>query len=256
MRHLLQRHPLAIEARLDDCLALTYAVPAQCLASLVPPGLSLETWGPEDRWGLVAVALVQTRGLRPAGCPRWLGRDFALVGYRVFVRLEADGRPRRGLRILRSDTDRPLMVAAGNLLTHYDYRRAEIQFEQGAEELAVRVRTPGGLADLDLVARLSGSDVSLPESTCFASEREARRFAGPMPWTFDYEPETESVVAIRATRGLWRPRLVEVDVERCAFLEQAPFADGPVRLASAFYVAGINYRWERGIRIPLEGEQQ
>jgi len=57
----------------------------------------------------------------------WAGRDYALTGYRIFVRhRDRTGRTRRGLHILRSDTDRRSMKLGGNLLTHYRYRLAGI----------------------------------------------------------------------------------------------------------------------------------
>ena len=39
----------------------------------------------------------------------------------------------------------------------------------------------------------------------FANLEDARRFAGPLPYTFDYEPETNSIVMIKATRTRWEP---------------------------------------------------
>ena len=101
----LRRHPLAIRTTLHDCITLTYALPAAVLRPMLPPGLELETIGDD---GFVAIAVVQARGLRPAGLPAALGQDFFLAGYRIFTRFRnAEGRSLRGLRILRTDTDRP-----------------------------------------------------------------------------------------------------------------------------------------------------
>jgi hypothetical protein len=41
---------------------------------------------------------------------------------------------------------------------------------------------------------------ALPAGSPFSSVREARRFAGPLPFTFDYEEQTHSIVAVYATR--------------------------------------------------------
>ena len=121
LRARLRRHPIAIKAHFRDCLTLTYALPADVLRPLLPPGLELETAG---GYGFVAVALVQAESLRPAGLPAALGQDFFLAGYRVFTTFRAPtGRRLRGLRILRSDANRARMVAGGNLLTHYNYHR-------------------------------------------------------------------------------------------------------------------------------------
>src|SRR5688572_15112881 len=104
----LRRHPFAVDAFFRRSLVLTYAVPRAALLELVGPGLELDTY---DDWGFLAIAMVQTEGLRPRGFPRWLGRDFFLSGYRIFTRFARPGHPTlRGLRILRSDTDRAMMV--------------------------------------------------------------------------------------------------------------------------------------------------
>jgi len=116
----LKRHPIPVVARFRRVLVLTYAFPQDLLRPLLPPGLELDTF---HDFGFVAVALVQTERLRPAFLPRWMGQDFFLSGYRIFARFTtSSGRTLRGLRILRSDTDKPLMAFFGNLLTHYNYQ--------------------------------------------------------------------------------------------------------------------------------------
>src|SRR5262249_21707572 len=149
----------------------------------------------------------QTRSLRPAGLPRGCGQDFFLAGYRIFARFRPDrGRTCRGLRILRSDADRRAMVAGGNLLTHYNYHRCDAVIARSSNHLHVAIHARDSIGSLDVTARLT--DASLPIGSPFATLRDARRFAGPLPFTFDYEPETGSIIAIRATRTAWRPQPV------------------------------------------------
>src|SRR5678815_190915 len=112
MLHVLQRHPFAVEAFFQRSLVLTYAMPASMLAPLAGPGLELDAYG---EWGFLAIAMVQTLNLRPRGFPTWLGRDFFLSGYRIFTRfVRPQKQTLRGLRILRSDTDRATMARMGN----------------------------------------------------------------------------------------------------------------------------------------------
>jgi hypothetical protein len=247
--HLLQRHPLAIDAHFDFSLVLTYAFPAQQLAPLLPAGLRVDRFGP---WGFVAIAMVQTRGLRPAIAPRLLGQSFFLTGYRIFTTFNAGGRTLRGLYILRSDTNRRLMAAAGNLLTHYRYRVARVDAGRSAEQVHCRIQTPGGAADLEVTADLH-TPAAPPEGSPFATHAQARRFAGPLPHTFDEERETGSIIVIKATRRRWNPQPVHVEVKQAAFLERGPFAGTTPRLASAFYVQDIDYRWNRGVRHAAPG---
>jgi hypothetical protein len=248
-RHLLQRHPIPMSCHFDHSLVVAWALPAETLEPLVPPGLTLDTY--DDRWGFVVIAVVQTRDLRPRRLPASVGQDFALTGYRIFVRhRDRAGRDRRGLHILRSDTDRRAMQLGGNLLTHYNYRLADIEIAAGDGRLDVRIDTPGHDADLHVLAHLDDQPAALPASSPFRSAQDARRFAGPLPWTFDHEPETDSIVMIHGRRSTWRPQPIAVEVTSCTFLDRPPFGDVEARLANAFHVADIDYSWDRGVRVP------
>jgi hypothetical protein len=246
MLHRLRRHPLAVSTSFRHSLVLTYAYPADLLRPVVPPGLTLDTFA---GYGFLTIALVQATGLRPTCLPAVLGRDVFLCGYRIFTR-RADGGSHRGLRVLHSLSDRRWMCWAGNLLTRYHYRlcRAELIERPGALEW----RVASAEASLDVTVRLDDTPADLPEGSPFASPSEARRFAGPLPYTFDYEPETRSLVSIRGVRAGWNPRPVRVAVHSNTFLDRAPFRDAPPLLANAFYVHDLPYRWERGVLIPLE----
>ena len=248
MLHLLKRHPLPVRAFFRHCLVLTYAFPERVLAPLLPPGLTLDSY---QGLGFLAIALVQTEKLRPVGVPAALGQDFFLSGYRVFSRFRtAAGRSLRGLRILRSDTDRELMVSAGNLLTHYHYVKCEARTREEGGKLEVRIDT-GGEADLHVIADLAGKPAPLPEGSPFPDLKAARKFAGPLPFTFDYEEETHSIVRIQGVRQRWNPEPVAVEVRQCTFLEREPFASGPPVLANAFHLQDVPYRWERGVTKPV-----
>jgi Uncharacterized conserved protein (COG2071) len=249
MLYRLRRHPLPISAFFTHSLVLTYAYPAEMLQQLLPPGLTVDTYGD---YGFLAIAMVQTRRLHPAFLPQALGVDFFLTGYRVFTRF-ASKPSLRGLRILRSDTDRLLMAVGGNLLTHYAYVNCRASMTSDGDQLVVTVNSPGGVADLDVVADLSSRPAPLPAGSPFANLEDARRFAGPLPYTFDYEPETHSIVMIKATRSRWEPQPIAVDVRKATFLERPPFNDVMPILANAFHVANVPYRWERGVVERLEG---
>jgi hypothetical protein len=249
LRARLRRHPIPIQAHFHNGLTLTYALPAEVLRPLLSPGLELDTAG---GYGLVAVALVQAESLRPAGLPPAFGQDFFLAGYRVYTIFRApNGRRLRGLRILRSDANRARMVAGGNLLTHYNYHRCTSRVETADDRIRITVSTPDHGGDLRMTADLSNP--ALPAGSPFASMREARRFAGPLPFTFDYEPETHAIIAIQARRANWWPEPMTVTVERLSFFDQPAFGGCTPILAAAFHVAGIDYRWERGVRYALGG---
>lgn len=248
----LRRHPIPIEAFFDYSLVLTYAFPEELLRPMLPPGLSVDAY---NGLGFLAIALVQTRALRPKGLPIFLGRDFFLSGYRIFARrTRPSGQIMRGLRILRSDTDSALMAAAGNALTHYNYRRCRVESNRTGGRLTLAVHTVGGEADLALTADLAAEPLAPPKGSPFADWAAARRFAGPLPFTFDYEAGTHSLVIIEGVREHWKPRPVAVTVETAGFFTLPPFAEARPVLANAFYIESIPYHWRRGVLEKLPPE--
>ncbi len=254
LRQRFRRHPFPVTAFFRHSLVLTYALPAATLQPLLPPGLALDSLGD---FGFVAIALVQTEGLRPAFLPEAIGQDFFLCGYRIFARFtNREGRKLRGLRILRSDTDRALMATFGNLLTHYRYRRARVSFLTSGKRWQFKVTTPDAAADLHVVADLSESAASLPADSPFKDWHQARLFAGPLPFTFDYEQESHSIIVIEGVRQRWRPIPTKVEVRQNTFFGGEPFRGANPVLASAFRVENIVYRWKRGVveRLPALAE--
>jgi hypothetical protein len=246
MLHLLNRHQIPISAFFRHSLVLTYAFPPELLQPLLPAALVLDTW---RGFAFLAIALVETENLRPSILPAALGRDFFLSGYRIFTRLASGSQSKRGLMILRSDTNHAWMVRSGNLLTHYNYRLCEAQLEDTREELHWTVRTPLAEADLEVRACLASGGASLPADSPFQTFSEARRFAGPLPYTFDYERETNSIIGICAVRQDWNPAPVTVNVLRNTFFDREPFCRAQPLLANAFHVQNVPYQWQRGRRL-------
>jgi len=248
----LRRHPIPIQAFFRYSLVLTYAFPEEILRPLLPPGLTLDSY--EGR-GFLAIAMVQTEDLRPVGVPAFLGRNFFLSGYRIFSRyVRADGRVLRGLRILRSDANSGLMVWGGNLLTHYRYAQCEVEEQRTPQTLDIRITTPGAEADLSVRVLMDKVVEGPPQGSPFPDLKTARHYAGPLPFTFDYEPETHQMVIIEGVRENWKPKPVCVEVQRGTFLEKPPFNAVPVCLANAFFLENIPYRWRRGVVAPLREE--
>jgi hypothetical protein len=246
MSYLLKRHPLPIAAHFEHALVLTYAMPENVLAPLLPPGLELDTY---DGHAFLAVATVRTRDLRPSFLPRAFGRDFFLTGYRIFTRFKmADGKVLRGLRILRSDTDNDSMVTWGNRLTRYGYRKAQVVCSKQNGELHFKVVTPNAEADLELTGNISRLPGPLPAGSPFPNVETAREFAGPLPYTFDYEAETNSMIVVLGRRAKWNPQPLEVQVQKNTFLNAPPFKACKAVLANAFYIEDVPYSWDRGCR--------
>jgi Uncharacterized conserved protein (COG2071) len=175
MLHLLKRHRVPIKAHLAASLVLAYAVPQDVLKPFLAPGLELDTYG---EFGFLAIAMVETRDLRPAFIPSAFGLDFFLAGYRIFTRYRTvAGRSLRGLRILRSDTDRQSMRLFGNLLTHYGYELSHCSTRRIADTYGVEICSPRGDADLLVEADIKNEPELPPPNSPF--QTSARRANSP-----------------------------------------------------------------------------
>ncbi len=239
----LRRHPFPVEAWFERVVAVSYAFPIESLRALVPAPLVIDAF---EGHGFVTVALVWTRGLRPAVLPRWLGQDFFLAGYRVFVRMrDEDGRRLRGLKILRSETDKARMVVSGNLLTHYQYRKITLEETVTDREHRVVTQRRDGAVTLDLRFDPGDAPATPPSGSPFPDWTTARRFAGPMPFTFDSEGDGRFVV-IEGKREQWTPRPVRVIDATVGLFTEELFRDCRPILANAFMVERVPFRWERG----------
>jgi hypothetical protein len=237
MLSFLKNHPFAVEAFFDRSLVLTFAAPKEALEGLIPPCLALDTF--EDRWAFIALAMVQTSGLRPKGFFRFLGSDFFLTGYRVFTRFTTEqGRRLRGLYILRSETDKKRMAFFGNLFTHYRYTITDTWQEGGI----VRSQHSGLLVETKEVDSTEGE--TLPVGSPFHDWKDARRFAGPLPFTFTYLPKQDKVLIVEGVRENWTPRPVAVKKYCVPFVDSLGIEG--LRLAGAFAVENIPYHWKKG----------
>ncbi len=240
MLDILRTHLFGVEAFFEKSLVLTYALRPEQLQPHIPECLKLDTF--RDEWAFLAVAMVQTRHLRPKGFPQFMGNDFFLIGYRVFVRYESNSSNRnfRGLYILRSETDKIKMQLLGNLFTSYNYRTIDItESHLGAHTEIISQR-----ANFRVITQDSPLDVPLPHNSPFASWKEARKFAGPMPFTFTYNRKKREVLLIEGVRQNWRPAPVNVVEHHVGFLDELGLTNAI--LANAFVIENIPYYWRKG----------
>src|SRR5205814_7701057 len=97
------------------------------------------------------------------------------------------------------------------------------------------------------LAALNSRPAAPPPGSPFANLREARLFAGPLPFTFDYEPTTHSIVRIEGVRQNWKPQAINVQILENTFIRIGAFAGAHPVLANAFHVENIPYHWKRGV---------
>lgn len=235
----LKNHPFAVEAFFDSSIVLTFAVPKEQLQSFIPECLELDTF--QDKWAFIAIAMVQTKGLRPKGFPAFFGNDFFLIGYRIFVRYNSKaGKRLRGLYIIKSETDKRKMEFWGNIFTHYNYTTTDIEQTINGNFKTIKSEK----SKFHLTIEETDSEIQIPENSPFTDWKDARKFAGPLPHTFTYNKADNSVLIILGVRQNWKPEPVKVESYNFEFLDNLNLKN--VVLANAFEIKNIPYYWEKG----------
>lgn len=235
----LKNHPFAVEAFFENSLVLTFAVPKEQLQSYIPECLQLDTFN--DKLAFIAIAMVQTKDLRPRGFPKFMGNNFFLIGYRVFVRYTNNaGKNLRGLYILKSETDKRKMEFMGNIFTHYNYTTTDILQTENTNSIQIKSIKSNFKVTVDKTEE----EIALPEHSPFTDWKEARRFAGPLPFTFTYNSPNNEVLIIEGVRQNWKPSPVKVIDYYFEFLNSLKL-ENPI-LANAFIIKKIPYHWKKG----------
>jgi hypothetical protein len=235
----LKNHPFAVEAFFESSIVLTFAIPKEQLQNLIPECLTLDTF--QDKWAFIAIAMVQTKGLRPKGFPKFMGHDFFLIGYRVFVRYKnISGKNLRGLYILKSETDQKKMEFMGNTFTHYNYTTTDINIIDRVNEKEIN----SVISKFKVTIDKSVGEISLPQHSPFLDWKKARRFAGPLPFTFTYNKKTKEVLVIEGVRENWTPTPIKIIDYDFAFLSSLNLQSSC--FANAFIIKNIPYYWKKG----------
>ncbi|WP_298495185.1 DUF2071 domain-containing protein [uncultured Algibacter sp.] len=236
----LKNHPFAVEAFFESSLVLTFAVPKEELQSMLPECLELDIYN--DTYAFIAAAMVQTKNLRPKGFPEFMGNNFFLIGFRIFVRYTTkDGKRLRGLFILKSETNKKKMEFMGNIFTHYNYTTTDIkQKVHGSTKEISSIKS-----DLKIsMDTCENNEILLPKNSPFKNWKEARRFAGPLPYTFTYNEKTKEVLIIEGVRQNWKPKPTKIINYHISFIESLKLKN--TVLANAFTIENIPYYWKKG----------
>lgn len=234
----LKNHPFAVEAYFTKSIVITFAVPKEDIIHLIPECVTPDTYN--NKWAFVAIAFVQTKGLRPKGFPAFSGNSFFLAGFRIFVRYtNSKGKTLRGLYILQSQTDKYLMQLLGNTFTHYNYTTADFKLTEKDDFISVTSYK----ASIDVTVQTTAGH--LPHSSPFTDWNVARKFAGPLPYTFSYNTKNKEVTIVKGVRDNWKPQPLQVSNCKVKFMENHVFRNAV--LANAFILKDIPYEWEKGV---------
>ncbi len=232
-------HPFRVNAHFNYCYVFTFSLPIEEVDTLLFKGLVPDTF--QDKFAFYTIAIVDTQNLRPSFLPKLFGGNFLLVGHRLFVRLKSKkGKIYRGLQILKSETNSLRMKIIGNMLTHYNYRKQNFEINVSKENIEIKSSKTG----FRVLVSKGSENVSLPETSPFSSWKEARKFAGPMPFTFTDLAMENKILVVEGKRDKWEAKPIEV--KSIEFPDYSKKLFPNAKLASAFKIENVDYQWQKG----------
>ncbi len=132
------------------------------------------------------------------------------------------------------------MEIMGNIFTHYHYTTTDLQQIKTGNDVKVRSSESGLKIDL----QTGDESIGLPDGSPFSDWKEARRYAGPLPFTFTYQAAKKEMLIIEGVRENWKPQPVKVIGYHIPFIHSLKIKD--IKLANAFVITNIPYWWKRG----------
>ena len=63
----------------------------------------------------------------------------------------------------------------------------------------------------------------LPKGTPFGNWKEARRYAGPLPFAFTYNQKSKKILIIEGVKQNWKPKPIKIIEYRFSFLDAMNF---------------------------------
>jgi hypothetical protein len=233
--------PFPVKAWFDFFVVLFFSIDKNEAAKRIPFPLQLDL---HNEKALLAVAAVQTKNFRPAFLPSFMGRNFNLVGYRFLTTYERqNGDTIRGLKIIRSQTNQSLMKFWGDRFTQYKFEYNPLEFNLGENE----VRLTGEGINIELRKHADPQSTPLPAGSCFADWKYARKYAGPLLYTFETNETTKTISITEGTRKNWQPKPIETVRCEIDFLRSPEISSLNPVLSAAYMVQNIPYDWKKAV---------
>lgn len=230
-------NPLTLRAHLPHCWLFTWRTPEAAARALLPAPLEPVTHRGFAFWNVV---VCQMQGLRPAPLPAEIGIGYWHIAYRLHARARLEsGDIAEGLYFVRSDCDRRLVAAAGNLLTRFRFHTANVSVQIEEKSVDGKIAVPGASAHFRLRDQ---PPPGLTPGSPFASLEGAAEFLKYKPCALaPAGPKRVEIVRVRRNESAWRYRVVTIKESAWEF-----FTGHDVAPEICYAIEPIDYEWARG----------
>ena len=201
-------------------------------------------------FGMAGICLIRLREVRPRGFPRWLGIGSENAAHRIAVEWDEDGEVRRGVYVLRRDTNSRLNELAGGRIFPGVHHGAEFRVceQKGRYEIDV-TSYDGGVA----ISVTGDMAETWPNGSVFGSLAEASAFfeAGSVGYSPTNDAGRYDGLELRCKSWRVWPLALE-RVRSSVFDDEKIFSRGSVEFDCALLMRGVEHEWHE--RAEMRGE--
>src|SRR5690349_15327362 len=159
-----------IRGIIDRRILINYRVKPEALAAILPAPYRPQVI---NGWGVAGICLIRLGQVRPRGLPRWLGIGSENAAHRVAVEWEEGGELRRGVYVLRRDTNSRLNAIAGGRIFPGVHHRAEFRVCERDGRYGIDISSHDGEVEISVAGEMTQT---WQAKSVFASPADASAF--------------------------------------------------------------------------------
>lgn len=228
----------AIRGIIERRILVNYRVDPERITALLPPPFEPQVVGGQ---ALAGICLIRLKDVRPVGWPRWLGLSSENAAHRIAVQWYDSGEPRRGVFVLRRDTNARLVSLAGGWLFPGVQHLAKFDVSETDSRFEVALASRDGQTLLAVAADLAAE---FPGDSVFESLERASDFfaAGSVGYSPGSRPQQFQGMELVCDRWQVEPLAVR-SVRSSLFDDLDLFPPGSAQLDNALLMRGITHEW-------------
>jgi hypothetical protein len=234
------------EAMFRDNIYLVFSIEPPLLRPLVPEPFQLDVC---NERALISVTINSVKNIRLAWLPAMMGVNYYDVIYRAHVYyIDHEGRKRRGVYFLRTDSNSPFLNLMGRRLKEFkphNFIDSFVTLVREREKVVCTVKSKDGLGDL--VCVVDGSDSTEFTSNLFRGEPEARERIIDLHSAFALSETDNTIMILEIVRTGEEIRPIRFVDGYFGFLSR--WGDS-AKFDNAMYIENSHWKW-----LPLKKER-
>ncbi len=223
-------------------ILVNYRVDADVLARLLP-----EPFRPQlvSGYGVAGICLIRLGQVRPKRFPSWMGIASENAAHRVAVEWDESGELKRGVYVMRRDTNSRLNAVAGGRIFPGLHHHARFDVREAGQRYEIDVTSDDGEVEISVAGEVARESMS---GSVFESLTEASAFfeAGSIGYSPAREAGRYEGLELRCRS--WRVTPLEMQqVRSSVFDNEEMFPKGTAEFDCALLMRGVEHEWhERG----------